>query len=92
MADNKICILLPPELRAHLIQIAEAHGIELSECVRACLYGAVNGLGALGGVDAGFIEGRRMMRRILHNLLQEAQANLPATFEEAQLRYGSEQP
>ena len=87
--DGPLCLRLPADLHAAVVQMAEASQITTSEWVRDMLFRIV--YGTPPGIDEGYMHGRALGMRIVHHALKTAADHLPTTAEEAQamLQLGS---
>ncbi len=71
--------------------MVQSQGITLSDFYRALTLSALGGEGGFaGGVTEGYAHARALSVQLARQLLEQAHANLPETFEEALARLGIE--
>lgn len=87
MSEKYIGFKLPPEMRAAVIERAQAEGINVSEWCRAQIAQILDG--ETPSVDAGYQQARRLAAQMASVVLANARAQLPDTYEEFIEMYGA---
>ncbi len=85
---KNICFRLPDELRHAALAHCEALGVGLSELMRELLLRELGSPTIAARFDEGYMQGRRLAVRAMHQIVASAAEMLPETYEEAVARFG----
>lgn len=86
MSNPLICFRPTPIQRAAIVEVANAHGITMSEYLRMLVESQLTS--GIFQVEEGYMEARGLALKLAHELLRRAQEMLPQSYADAVPYFG----